>query len=582
MPDTPDSTVDLNDVDLTATDAVYGDAPANVAAGAGARRAPAPGRKAKAKPAPELPRFSPDGARQDENGFRLYCRKWETYFGASDAPVVSFRDYWELPEQMRVPVADFERQRMVVQHDFDTRKAQAENDADLVALQKTLRARDARLTRAAWDAHCEETRMKLGPFWAAGKIVGKEGSEVPDLGRAENTQAMLSFLKIDCYMSDMTHEPVYRRHNVRLDLDPVVAEIRECARRYCPPGLTREVLREHLWLIADKVHKHEFVEWLKTACPDNDISKWKWDGTDYSSLLMDTLTLADGADRELAKTMLYYWSLQVALALTQPRGQYRGVLLLVGPENEGKSRWVASLAPAECVLAGQAFDPSNKDHVRAFCSRTISEMSEIDVTFRKHDLALLKAFLGRDVDVFRIVYDMGESHWGRRTVSVATCNPDSEGRFLADKGTRWWVVPITHCNADHKIDMRQYWLYRLAQLQEMQATGQSPYPSRDLMAMFVENSETFRATSPIEQAVKDLCTLDADARTPPADIADAVKQHLNLSGWSQSDAREVSRALKRLGAETKARDGYPHWTVRVGHGLPLVLGNGIDKLVAGL
>jgi predicted P-loop ATPase len=390
-----------------------------------------------------------------------------------------------------------------------------------------------------------------------GRLTAK-GDEVPDLGRHENTEAILKYLNIECYHSDMTHEAMFRRDGSLLDLDPVLAEVGECARRYARE-ITERALREHLSIIADKSHKHEFVEWLKTACPDGDLSKWTPDGVDRNEQLLDTLELAEGQDRALIRRLLYFWTLQVAMAVTQPRGQYRGVLTLAGPEYHGKSRWIASLGPAECILTGQPFDPANKDHVRSFAGRTISEMSEVDVTFRKRDMSILKAYLGRDEDVFRKPFGKGDVHWGRRTVAAATVNPDIDGRFLADAGTRWWVISVSRCNADHGIDMRHLWLERIACLKALRDAGYNPFPPDDLMESIVANSERHRTADPIEKAVRAIVVPDESDTMTLAEIAALTKEHLGVTGWSVSDTKQVSRALRRMGVQEKVVRGTHYW-----------------------
>ena len=72
------------------------------------------------------------------------------------------------------------------------------------------------------------------------------------------------------------------------------------------------------------------------------------------------------------------------------------------------------------VNEGHLLDPTNKDSVKLAISAWITELGEIDATFRKADIAALKAFISKRVDKFRRPYAMSDSAYPRQTIFVGT------------------------------------------------------------------------------------------------------------------------------------------------------------------
>jgi putative DNA primase/helicase len=124
--------------------------------------------------------------------------------------------------------------------------------------------------------------------------------------------------------------------------------------------------------------------------------------------------------------------------------QFDTVVVLQGPQGIGKSRFCRELMPPELApffRGGRSLNPGDKDSLLAALSALVVELGELDATFRKADIAALKAFLSLDVDQIRRPYARGHEQMQRRTVFVATVNvPD----FLTDDtGNRRFVpVPI--------------------------------------------------------------------------------------------------------------------------------------------
>ena len=205
-------------------------------------------------------------------------------------------------------------------------------------------------------------------------------------------------------------------------------------------------LRDYVVEIADLNRFNPVRDWI--------LSKL-WDGIDLVSLLCDTIITPDDYPCDLKELLLRKWLRSAEAAVMHQDDSFaaRGVFTLAGPQYIGKTRWIASLAPAEWVICGRSLDTSNKDSIRTAISHWICELGELDSTL-KRDMGKLKGFLSLGVDQFRLPYAMEDSKYPRRTVFAASVN---EQDFLIDYtgNSRFWVIPVVKLHYDHGIDMQQ-------------------------------------------------------------------------------------------------------------------------------
>ena len=215
-------------------------------------------------------------------------------------------------------------------------------------------------------------------------------------------------------------------------------------------GLARQSVGKHLNELA--VEYHPVLQWVQSKT---------WDGVDRLPELLATLELQAVADVELCHLLTTRWLMGCAAAILPDfTGQFaaQGVLVAQGHQGRNKTRWLRSLAPPASgwVLTGRTLDPRDRDSVQAATSVWLCELGEVDATFRKADIAALKAFVTQDADTYRSAYARREERVTRRTVFFASVN---DTQYLVDKtgNRRWWTVPIERCNADHRVDVQQLW-----------------------------------------------------------------------------------------------------------------------------
>jgi len=357
--------------------------------------------------------------------------------------------------------------------------------------------------------------------------------------RQENTQALLDAHRATVRYNAMTHGLELRFGGLEVNAARVngtsLAWLRTLARRH---GLSANNVCEDLPTCADEYHPA--LEWIDDAA---------WDGVDRIETLIDTVDTADTMAPELIRS----WLLQCAAALVQDKGfRPEGVLTFQGPQGCGKTQWVRSLgsatAPEGIILIGRSIDPSNRDSIQQATSSWICEIGEVDGTFRKSDIAALKAFLDLDYDIYRAAYAREAERRPRRTSFFASVNrPD----FLADTtgNRRWWSVNVQSCNWKHSIDTRQLW----AQCVHLVRAGVRWRLTEDQHDALKDSNKRFEVLSPIAEELWSRWTAAADGRVRLGEICDAMGYAPGTSSYNRI-AREVAQLLVTAGvSKTRIR-----------------------------
>ncbi len=276
----------------------------------------------------------------------------------------------------------------------------------------------------------------------------------PVADHVQNTKALLRYHEVQVRYNLMTHDlevtipgrqlASERRANCTVDW---------VENRAAEQGLSRAPIIKHLQELATEYHPVR--DWVDGK---------PWDGVDRVPQLMDSLELAESADPELCALLLRRWLRGAAAALWPDFEQYfaaQGVLVLQGPQGHGKTRWLQNLVHERSwLLSGESLDPNNRDSTQRATSVWLCELGEVDATFRKADVAALKAFVTRTDDMYRSPYARRAERVMRRTVFVASVNDE---QYLVDRSgnRRWWTLAVERCNPNHGVDMQQLWAQML-------------------------------------------------------------------------------------------------------------------------
>lgn len=249
-----------------------------------------------------------------------------------------------------------------------------------------------------------------------------------------------------------------------------------------------------------------FVTYLADRNQYNPVAEWvnskPWDGQDHLGKLLDTVTIKDADNLQavmLKDTLITRWMISAIAGAFSPKGvSAHGVLVFQGEQYVGKTKWFKSLVPEDknLIKDGVILKPDDRDSVKQAVSFWLVELGELDSTFRKSDIAALKAFITNDKDVLRRAYARKESQYARRTVFFGSVNPK---QFLHDPtgNRRYWTIEVAHLNHSHNIDTQQVW----AQVHNLWISGSGYYLTPDEMAQLNSHNEEFTAIDPIDEII---------------------------------------------------------------------------------
>ena len=179
------------------------------------------------------------------------------------------------------------------------------------------------------------------------------------------------------------------------------------------------------------------------------------------------------------------------------RKTYEYVVSYVGAQGVKKTSGIVAMVPPTLrsyVKTGVRLDISDKDSVKAANSAWITELGEIDATFRRSDQAAIKAFLSRFRDELRLPYARGTSNYLRRTIYIGSVNVAA---FLHDKTGNRRFLPITVTAMPHwpAPDVDQLW----AEAWHRYTQGQQWWPTVEEDAMLFAKAEEHTEMSGTEE-----------------------------------------------------------------------------------
>ena len=243
--------------------------------------------------------------------------------------------------------------------------------------------------------------------------------------------------------------------------------------------------------------------------------------------------------------------LSAVAAAVRPQGvSSHGVLVLAGVQYIGKTSWFKNLAPRELgvLKEGVLLDPKDKDSVYQSVTNWIVELGEVDATFKKADIAQLKAFITKDSDELRLPYQREPSQYARRTVFLASVNED---QFLQDPtgNRRFWTIACEAINSDHGLDMQQVW----AEILELYNQGESWMLNSDELAILNTSNEDHESINPVEEKIIEMFDFSVNFHDqffyPGGSFMTCTQiyQVLNPHGLpTLKDLRQVGAAVRKI------------------------------------
>jgi hypothetical protein len=303
----------------------------------------------------------------------------------------------------------------------------------------------------------------------------------------------------------------------------------------------------------------DFVTYLAETNLYNPVAKWvtskPWDGVSRLEAFCDTIKAHGEEDdpsiKAMKRTLMTRWMISAIAAAFQPDGvSAHGVLVLQGDQYVGKTKWFKSLVPEELGLTqdGMMLRPDDKDSVKQAVSFWLVELGELDATFRKSDIAALKAFLTRKNDVLRRAYARKESHFARRTVFFASVNPQ---QFLHDPtgNRRYWTISAREIDHSHGLDMQQVW----AEVLVLFESGETYFLKPEEMDALNRSNEDFTVIDPIYERIQSQLDWGSDKSYWEWRSTTDILLSIGFERPSQSDCTKAAGFIRTLNGGASKR-----------------------------
>ncbi len=261
------------------------------------------------------------------------------------------------------------------------------------------------------------------------------------LPTAENVIALMKYAGVgvsyDVIQKRVRAINMQRHTDDENDFNDLCAMLQSEAGRH---GLSQSAIPTFLDYIARKNPSNpplDYLESLSAPKIDNPIDQ-----------LIDA---ADLTPKDFAKVVLRRWMIQACAAAdyakrghSGARPEYGYVLILSGEQGVRKTSLINDLTPPsirQYFSPGRTLELGNKDSLTLAVSNWIIELGELDATFKRSDIAALKAFLTNPSDQIRAPYAKEANRMSRRTVFAATVN---HMKFLMDDtgNRRFWPLTV--------------------------------------------------------------------------------------------------------------------------------------------
>lgn len=355
-------------------------------------------------------------------------------------------------------------------------------------------------------------------------------------GKAQSTTANIQAV--------LKYEGIIARYNqMTKQSEIIVPGINSVPDEYENSNLTAalDVLTKHAVPIARAPEQISAIAAGNPYCPVRQMIESKhWDG---KPRLESFLAQIETPHHQEALAYFRKWLIQAIAAVYLLEGlSAAGMLVLAGPQGIGKTLILRLLSSVveNGFLEGATLDPSNKDSVMTIVSHWITELGELDATFKKSDLAQLKAFITKKTDKFRRPYAKKDSEFPRRTVMAGTVN---NSEFLHDStgNRRFWVVQVHSIQIDHELDIQQLW----AEAKTWYDAGETWHFNQQEQLSLNEHNSQFEVVDPIVEKIQ--MKFDFSSFTQSSWVtATRIAEICGIDRPGKSELTRVSSTVKAL------------------------------------
>jgi putative DNA primase/helicase len=313
-----------------------------------------------------------------------------------------------------------------------------------------------------------------------------------------------------------------------------IAQIASAGERYELQAKT--MLPQYMLTLSSDYAFHPVKDWIERK---------PWDKVSRLFDFVNVTLITDDKkiNHDFKTKLVIKWMLGALQAIIEdkPKPQH-GVLVLQGLQGLGKTAWIRALCPLEnAVKDGMMLNPANVDSVRESTRSWITELGELDGTFKKSDIANLKAFLTKSHDSYRLPYHVATEDYPRRTAFIASVN---EEQYLIDAtgNRRFWTIPVDSIDYDHSFDMQQVW----AEVYELYKTGGIFWLEKDDIDTLNGHNADFEAINPYEEIIRSSFYFDQTDKFSKLMTATDICIRCGYDSPNKATATAFGKALSRL------------------------------------
>lgn len=352
----------------------------------------------------------------------------------------------------------------------------------------------------------------------------------------ENTDYILKRLDIHPKLNILTKEIEIQGHGFKdMSVDSAIIEIRGVLAMN-GLKLTKSDTRDNISRIAENNQYSPVRDYLKKC-------REAWDGQDHIDELFKLLDLDPDVKQEpdFCKKLITKWLLScVRMAFNNGEEAAQGVLILVGGQGIGKTRFLYTILPRpEWGTDGVSLNPSVKDDVLKVMRFWIVELGELGETIKREKLDSLKQYFTQPKDVLRRPYTAGTMSFPRTTVFYGSVNGNG---FLKDNtgDRRYWPISVLKVHNEANIDINQVW----GQLTYLAMEENEPtWLDDEERAKLEEMNQQYKFISSEETALLDKLDWDAPIERWREATATELCEELHIN---RSYNRRMGKALQAI------------------------------------
>lgn len=276
------------------------------------------------------------------------------------------------------------------------------------------------------------------------------------LATRENLEALMQHAQVNIRYDIIKKRVIVDGVDIDGDENTIIAHLKSLCALH---GLSKTVVDEQISAIAkarsfnpitdclNSLKRSRHNDPIKELVGSLPLQNKKWSEIAFKRWFIQCVAAADAAELSGNKESL---------------PKFESILALYGSQGTKKSSFIRALLPAEIksyYVDGHLLDLSNKDSILQALQNWITELGELDSTFRKSDISAIKAFTSKQEDVIRRPYARAASTIPRQTSFLGSVN---EEKYLRDTTGNRRYLPITvlgELKIPEDFDCEDFWAY---------------------------------------------------------------------------------------------------------------------------